>query len=424
MLNPDIPVSVFERLLRRAVLKFHAELIADPYLSDFLKEADLDHLKTAQLATALGAVHDDDSHLFLRFKKLARLHFERGVPYVEYHDAFDRLHTILHESVGMIAAHKGMQEAADTFIKNAINAGAAGYLESMLENDSKTLRRQISQQIDIPAVKEHLQWIMDVLEDIRSMNAHPVIEFNEKKCKCGSWLHSSELEKFIEDARVRKEILEIHHKIHLITQNIYRSIRRRDYHKIFIDYINLVRQSMYLYSELNLNVTQHVLIEDVSKDALTGLLNRRYLDEVLKSEIRLHALTGGAFSIVMFDLDRFKEINDTCGHQAGDTVLVTFARLLKKHVRKTDNIFRYGGEEFLAVLRGTSAEEAYGLCEKIRADFEKRVWHGCLKTISVTVSIGIAQYSNALKESPRRVIYEADRNLYRAKRLGRNRTVL
>ena len=416
-------LTLFEKLLREATLKFHADLITNPYLADFLKDVDLDRLKTAQLAQVGGAVNEDASDFFAHFKDLAQLHFERGVPYVEYHDAFDKLHAFLAEGLEAIAADRAMHDAVEAFVKSAVNASAAGYLERATANDRKTLQRQISQQIDIQAVKEHLQWILDVIGDIEAMNPDPDIEFDEEKCNCGRWLYSGELEKFVDDSQVRNDILETHRQVHLVTQNLYRSIRRKDYHKIFIDYIILVRQSMYLYSELNFNVTQHALIEDVTKDALTGLLNRRYLNEVLKSEVHLHAMTGGAFSIVMFDLDRFKEINDTCGHQAGDDVLVAFSSLLKKHVRKTDSLFRYGGEEFLVVLPGTPAKEAYGLCEKIRKDFEAQVWEGCLASLPVTVSIGIAQYSVALKENPRRVIFEADSNMYRAKQLGRNRTV-
>ena len=350
--------ETFEQLLHQAVLKFHTDLISNPYLSDFLKDADLGRLKSEQVNIVSRSVREGGVHLFTRLKTLAKYHFERGVPYVEYHDALDKLHAFLTAEIDAFNADKWIQDAVDIFIKNAINASAAGYLENTILNDRKTLQRQIAQQIDIQAVKEHLQWILDVITDIETMNAVPHIEFDDEKCNCGRWLHSGELEKYIEDIQVRSDILETHRQVHLITQNIYRSIEREDYHKIYIDYIILVRQSMYLYSELNFNVTQHALIEDVTKDALTGLLNRRYLNEVLKSEVHLHAMTGGAFCIVMFDLDRFKEINDTCGHQAGDDVLVAFGSLLKKHVRKTDNLFRYGGEEFLIVLPSVRKDPA------------------------------------------------------------------
>jgi diguanylate cyclase (GGDEF)-like protein len=422
----NISVSVFELLLARVFDSFYDELFADPYHADFLKAADLKRLKEAQRINFIESVGDDKDAFFLRYKSLGRFHFERGLPYVEYYDAFNILRTLLIEEVEEIANIenvKTMHEAIETYIKGAINASAAGYFEETIENDRLTLLRQISQQFDIVAIKEHLQWVLDVIDDIRQMNTRPAVEFDEEKCKCGTWLNSIEFKKFFEDPLVRQDILQKHHDIHLVTQNIYRSIQRGDYHKIFIDYIIMVRQSMYLYQELNFNVTQQSLIEDVSKDALTGLLNRRYLNEVLKSEVHLHALSGGAFTVAMFDLDLFKTVNDTCGHQAGDDVIVTFAGLLKRCLRKTDNIFRYGGEEFLTILPGTTAEEAFTVCEKIRTDLEKLTWSGCLENMSITVSIGISQYSDALKENPRRVIFDADRNLYRAKALGRNKTV-
>ncbi|WP_345975807.1 diguanylate cyclase [Sulfurimonas sp. HSL3-7] len=421
-----VSVSVFELILVRVFDRFFTELTADPYHADFLKEADFKRLKEAQRINFIESVGDDKDAFFLRYKSLGRFHFEKGLSYVEYYDAFNMLRTLLteeaEESDG-IGDAKMIREAIETYIKKAINASAAGYLEETLGNDRITLLRQIGRQFDIVAIKEHLQWVLDVTDDISQMNARPSVKFDEEKCNCGRWLNSSEFEKFFEDPLVRQEIMQKHHDIHMVTRNIYRSIEREDYHKIFIDYINMVRQSMYLYQELNFNVTQQSMIEDVSKDALTGLLNRRYLNEVLKSEVHLHALSGGAFTVVMFDLDHFKAVNDTCGHQGGDDVIVTFAGLLKRHLRKTDNIFRYGGEEFLVILPGTAAEEAFAVCEKIRSDFEKQTWSGCLENMPITVSIGISQYTDALKENPRRVIFDADKNLYRAKVLGRNRTV-
>ena len=422
----NISVSVFELILVRVFDRFFTELTADPYHADFLKEADFKRLKEAQRINFIESVGDNKDGFFLRYKSLGRFHFERGLSYVEYYDAFNMLRRLLTEEAeesGGIENAKMIREAIETYIKSAINASAAGYLDETLENDRITLLRQISQQFDIVAIKEHLQWVLDVIDDIRQMNARPSVKFDEERCNCGRWLNSSEFEKFFEDPLVRQEIMQKHHDIHMVTRNIYRSIERRDYHKIFIDYINMVRQSMYLYQELNFNVTQQSLIEDVSKDALTGLLNRRYLNEVLKSEVHLHALSGGAFTVVMFDLDYFKTVNDTCGHQAGDDVIVTFAGLLTRHLRKTDNIFRYGGEEFLVILPGTTAEEAFTVCEKIRSDFAKLTWSGCLENIPITVSIGISQYTDALKDNPRRVIFDADKNLYRAKAMGRNRTV-
>ena len=416
-------ILLFEQILHSAAQAFNEKLLANPCLKDFLKDADPDHLKRVQLAGFMEAAREDKEAFFARFKRYAGRHFDMGLPYVEYRDAFELLHLLLIERAEEVEDAKAMHEAIEAYVGGARNASACGYLERTLENDKQTLKRQTKRQVDINAVNDHLLWLLEVIDDIQNMHAKPAVEFDPGRCKFGKWLRSEEAGKFIEDPELRKSVEKTHREIHHITQNVYRSIWRKDYHKIFIDYIMLVRQSLYLYNELNINVTQQTLIENVSKDALTGLLNRRYLDEVLKSELHLHALTGGAFCIVMFDLDHFKAINDSCGHQAGDRVLVAFAEVLKNTMRKTDNIFRYGGEEFLAILPGTTSEEAYSLSEKIRTAFGEHRWEGCLKKLPVTVSIGIAQYSEAYRENPRRIIFEADRKLYLAKKTGRNRTV-
>ncbi|WP_345985377.1 diguanylate cyclase [Sulfurimonas sp. HSL-1656] len=417
-------ISLFEGVLHRAFDRFYEDLIKNAYVEEFLKGVDLARLKQSQLSSFLEAVYDEDEAFFARFKQLGLFHFKMGLPYVEYRGAFDTLYAFLIEELEEVNDITGLPDAIELYIRRAINASAAGYLEPNLDNDQKTLERQIKQQIGIPAVKEHLEWILEVIKDIRLMNPEARIEFDEHRCMCGSWLHSEELIKFIPDAMVRKDMLDTHREIHLITKNIYRSIRREDYHKIFIDYVMLVRQSMYLYNELNINVTQQTLIDDVSKDALTGLLNRRDLMEILSSEIRLHGLIGSLFCVVMFDLDHFKAVNDTCGHQDGDAVIVGMAQTLSAHLRKTDHIFRYGGEEFLAILPGTTAKEAFAICEKIRKAFEVHTWEGCVITTPVTVSIGIAEYSERLRDNPRHLVFEADMNLYSAKQLGRNRTVM
>jgi diguanylate cyclase len=423
MLISNISPPDSEMILSRAFDKFYHALISDPFLKEFLKDIDLEHLKRIQLTNFLESISEDEEAFFSRYKRLGTLHQKLGLPYVEYQEAFGKLYTFLIEEISTHKQAKDLRDAIKTYIDSAKNASAAGYLEPILENDKKTLKRQISQQIDIEAVKEHFRWILLVIEDIQNFNANPTLELDSHKCKYGKWLMSGEPAKYISDPLVIKTIKETHNDIHRITRNIYHSISMKDYRKIFINYVFLVRQSMYLYTELNINVTQYTLIEDVSKDPLTGLLNRHYLDEVLKSELHLHVLTGGVFSIVMFDLDHFKTINDTCGHQAGDEVIVTFADHLKKSVRKTDNVFRYGGEEFLAILPGTKREEAYNLAEKIRKAFERQKWEGCLNSMTITVSIGITEFSKKDKNNPHRVIFEADRNLYRAKELGRNRTV-
>lgn len=170
------------------------------------------------------------------------------------------------------------------------------------------------------------------------------------------------------------------------------------------------------------------VLEDLSKiaifDPLTGLYNRRYMDEVMRDELiraLQHTTTVG---ILMGDIDYFKKINDTYGHRTGDLVLQAAAKLFKKSVRSADSVCRYGGEEFVIIMPGASLAILARTAEKIRARFETFRFTTQEKTkIAITISIGAAsfpQHANQLDD----VIELADRALYRAKLAGRNRVVI
>jgi diguanylate cyclase (GGDEF)-like protein len=150
-------------------------------------------------------------------------------------------------------------------------------------------------------------------------------------------------------------------------------------------------------------------------DALTGLLNRRYLEERFTEEIKRSNRTGEAISFVMLDVDEFKSYNDKFGHPAGDEALRIVGRVLKDTLRGADVPARYGGEEFAILLPQTTAEEAETIAERIRrnvelTEFPKR---------KVTISVGIASRTAVLNNVPD-LIDAADKALYQAKRLGRN----
>jgi diguanylate cyclase len=159
------------------------------------------------------------------------------------------------------------------------------------------------------------------------------------------------------------------------------------------------------------------------RDALTRLLNRRYLPTILMREVALARRGNTPFAILLLDLDHFKIINDTHGHDSGDMVLQQAADIVTSCVRVGDFIFRYGGEELLVVLVEIDKEQAMYVAESIRARFVSeplRVGDG--KTMAVTVSIGVAPYKG--HPDYERIIKEADDALYSAKRAGRNRCVL
>jgi diguanylate cyclase (GGDEF)-like protein len=156
------------------------------------------------------------------------------------------------------------------------------------------------------------------------------------------------------------------------------------------------------------------------EDALTGIANRRALLDAGERLLRRCQLDGRSFSLIMFDLDHFKEVNDTFGHAAGDSVLQAFAAAVQSTLRPADVFGRYGGEEFIALLPGATIEAAQVIAERVRNSFAQLAMLAADRKIHATVSAGVASAtSSALTLEA--IIRIADGALYRAKELGRNR---
>ena len=159
------------------------------------------------------------------------------------------------------------------------------------------------------------------------------------------------------------------------------------------------------------------------RDPLTGLFNRRYLSEVLGSELKLAHRRGLDLSVLLLDLDHFKRVNDTFGHLAGDAALLHVARVLSTEVRAEDVIARYGGEEFLILARATPIERASLAAERVRRAIQNSPFRWQDRGVSITASFGVASLRCC---SPARdrdaLIALADERLYRAKQT-RNRVV-
>ncbi len=157
-------------------------------------------------------------------------------------------------------------------------------------------------------------------------------------------------------------------------------------------------------------------------DGLTGMLNRRAIEEALAAQMQRSLRSGEVFAVMMLDIDHFKAINDRHGHAVGDLALKHAAGLLRGDLREVDRLGRYGGEEFLLLLPGLPLVQAHPVAERLREQLASRpLLHGG-ETIALSVSIGIAEWSGDKAELPR-VLAHADAALYRAKAAGRNRVV-
>jgi diguanylate cyclase (GGDEF)-like protein len=163
-----------------------------------------------------------------------------------------------------------------------------------------------------------------------------------------------------------------------------------------------------------------VLEELASQDMLTGLYNRRQLAKILRREADRCRREGGDLSLLIFDLDYFKQVNDTYGHDFGDYVIKEFAARILSCISDSDHAFRFGGEEFIVVLPQTDLRGAVATAENIRRLCEEKLFQSLPHAISMTVSVGVASYRNDPPQRQRDMIRHADSALYHAKQNGRN----
>ena len=170
--------------------------------------------------------------------------------------------------------------------------------------------------------------------------------------------------------------------------------------------------------------SQYENLEQSSRvDCLTGAYNRFYLEEILQAAFQSAVSNATSLSFIFFDLDNFKKVNDTHGHQIGDEILKTVAKILKTLVRSTDTIGRYGGDEFMIVMPGVNGTVAETICNRIVLTFREKTHDvGQTQSISVTVSLGIASFEDGqVFESADEMIRAADKALYASKSRGRDR---
>ncbi|GAB2199179.1 GGDEF domain-containing protein [Sessilibacter sp. MAH4] len=175
----------------------------------------------------------------------------------------------------------------------------------------------------------------------------------------------------------------------------------------------------HLYFPLRNALLYQQAIRNARLDALTGVNNRFAFSRAFERELKLAHRYNNDLSLLILDIDHFKSVNDHYGHLCGDIVLRDVAQTIKAAMRETDMIFRYGGEEFTAILPKTDHQGALVIAERIRKEVEGLIINADNKPVSVTVSIGIGSLKNV--ESSDQLFIQADEHLYSAKRAGRNR---
>jgi diguanylate cyclase (GGDEF)-like protein len=181
-----------------------------------------------------------------------------------------------------------------------------------------------------------------------------------------------------------------------------------------------------LGNQASISIANAKFHEEIEKlaitDGLTGLFNHRHFQERLKQEFHRLGRFPEPISLLIIDIDHFKEINDTYGHPVGDSVLKDVSDIIKKTIRNIDVPARYGGEEFAVILIGTDARGALKMAERLRKAVMKKVFSADREDFQFTVSIGLSTHRDNTR-SKEELIEEADKALYHAKKTGRNRSV-
>jgi len=234
---------------------------------------------------------------------------------------------------------------------------------------------------------------------------------------------------FPSDIKIEAGLLEFYPKAILIEPVSYKNevlglvllASTKDYEDTDINQLNVYTHGLSLGMH---NAIIHDKLEQLAVlDSLTKIYNRRFGMERFKEEYSRSVRTNNPLGVLMFDIDYFKKINDTYGHIVGDQVLINFTNIISKNLRKGDVLVRYGGEEFMALLPGSSTEGTCIIAEKIRRIVEENnIRHGN-QDIKITVSIGGTSFPENDTETTQELIKIADDHLYSAKALGRNQVV-
>ncbi|MEA2049206.1 MAG: GGDEF domain-containing protein [Campylobacterota bacterium] len=204
--------------------------------------------------------------------------------------------------------------------------------------------------------------------------------------------------------------------LHIQSSSIDEINRIKEYIPVISNYFEMSKPV------IESKILMSILKETTLRDPMTTLYNRRFLNELLDSNVATRVKENCNHAILMIDIDFFKKVNDTYGHDVGDTVIKKLALIMKESVRNSDMPVRYGGEEFLILLTNTNREKTFEISEHIRKEFENVTFSGNSEMFSKTLSIGISHYPNDA-DSLWKTIKYADEALYVAKNTGRNQTI-
>ncbi|MFT5660216.1 MAG: diguanylate cyclase [Sulfurimonas sp.] len=369
----------------------------------------------------------EEENILTLFEELAKHEVLLGHPYVIMSNEMHNFKAIL---ISKMAEKEQTNDIIRLiFLFKKINNSIAhiylhSYIKQLLSINMIRIN-SISDLIDRHLIKHyeaHLQWLTQLASSIQSEDSTIIPELNESQCTFGKWL-ISEGKNIIHNNSKYHAICVMHDNLHLFGKKIQAYIGKEEYH-ILITYLEKCELlSLSIGTELAL--ADNILMNTkITKDALTGAMNRHGLKSVFESQYEISLATNNTFVLAMCDLDFFKNLNDKYGHVAGDEMLRLFVNIVIQYTRNSDVVIRYGGEEFIILLPAMNKAKGYEVLEKIRRKFEESSQIFNNQEVKATVSIGLLEikpekYYN--QKFLNEYINIADQKLYMAKESGRNR---
>lgn len=414
--------------IEKCVLDFNinVESLQSKYSSDFLYTHAINEYKKLFLNLLLSKAKEEIEQ---NTKILVNFTIEQDISYLFL---YSELVTVVRKFLGSLIEKHDFEDidVVNLFFAEHENQITNLYLVKFL-NRLKLKNELRLSHIELMADKKfmihyenHLKWIIELVLYIQKKvynDNYP--ELNPNLCNFGKWMKSSTTSYLLSTSHF-KEIEKLHMNLHDLAANVVSYCKSGKSHPATL--IHLMNRIDYYSLEIGNEIAFLNEIEESAKDPLTHLLTRRLFNKIMLSKIEISKATGREFALMMCDLDHFKLINDTHGHDIGDIVLQHFSKILEQVLRKSDYIFRYGGEEFIVLLPMTNKEETLSLAQKICNTTASKELVVEDITIRYTVSIGTIvvladNKISATQETIDQYVTKVDEKLYLAKERGRNR---
>jgi len=361
---------------------------------------------------------------------LTNLYIKMEIPYIALLNELNHIQNII---MTLLINYNKKDEIISIYKLYSIsqNIVAKEYLTMYTKNLISVCNNRLSSIHDmvenfvVEHYAEHLRWLISLTNCINGTETTSFPQTDKTLCPFGKWL-AFDAKNIIKNNSKLKELERVHSQLHYISSQIRQILitNEDDYdYDLLLTYLEKAELlSLCIGTELAL-IDNTIVNQKATKDTLTGALGRQVLEQIFQNQYEISLTTSSKFVLAMFDLDYFKNINDTYGHIAGDKMLQGFVTVIKKQIRNSDIIIRYGGEEFILILPAINKNDAFTVLEKIRSTFENYILEYENNNIQTTVSIGMIEieandsYNKNLLEM---YVNYADSKLYEAKQSGRN----